>query len=519
MAKQSIKGAVQQAVRDEKKAVAGHPTYDSFVNFAHKLGVGADNILSSSSYGFNPITRDRMKLEWIHRGSWLGGLAVDVVADDMTRKGIEYVTELDPDSASRLDMYATALHTWEHINECIRWARLYGGCIAVVLIDGHNSKDPLRIDAVGPGSYKGLLVLDRWMVEPILDDLVTELGPHLGLPRYYRVQSNAPALRSQLIHYTRVALRLVGVPLPYNQQLTENLWGISVLERLYDRMIGFDAATTGASQLVNKAYLRTLSVDGLREIVSSGGKALEGLISYTDMMRRFQGIEGITLLDVKDKFEVQSGQAFSGISDVLVQLGQQLSGALQIPLVRLFGQSPTGLNSTGESDLRMYYDHISNQQDRHLYHGVHLIYRLMAAGADVKLPPNFALAFSSLRDLSDTEKADLSSKVVEAVTKAHDSSLISDRAAMQELRQSSRTTGIFTNITPEQIEAADDQITPPPEAGGLLDGMGGFTGQPPEGQDDGSEEVRPNGEAQPVQQSPRRRVVVQQPTPGGSKAG
>jgi hypothetical protein len=32
--------------------------------------------------------------------------------------------------------------------------------------------------------FKGLLVLDRWMVEPSLNNLVSDPGPDLGLPKF-----------------------------------------------------------------------------------------------------------------------------------------------------------------------------------------------------------------------------------------------------------------------------------------------------------------------------------------------
>ena len=46
-------------------------TRDSFVNYQHKLGVGSDSPLSTATYGFNPITRQRTLLEWMYRGSWI----------------------------------------------------------------------------------------------------------------------------------------------------------------------------------------------------------------------------------------------------------------------------------------------------------------------------------------------------------------------------------------------------------------------------------------------------------------
>lgn len=531
MAKTSIKAAVRDAVRSDNQArqmvrlppdgtqtKAG--TLDSFINLAHKLGVGADNALSGGTYGFNPITRNRTLLEWIHRGSWLGGVAVDTVADDMTRAGIDPMTDMTPEDWEVIANSATRLQVWNQLNECIRWARLYGGAICVALVDGQDPRTPLNVKSIGPGQFKGLLTLDRWMLEPSLEDLVTEYGPDLGLPRYYRVGPNAPALRGQAIHYSRVILRMEGIQLPYQQRLTENLWGISVLERLYDRMIAFDSATTGAAQLVYKAYLRTLKVDGFRDLVAAGGKPMAGFTAYVDVMRRFQGIEGITVLDKNDEFDVQQHSSFSGLNDVLQQLGQQLSGALQIPLVRLFGQSPAGLNSTGESDLRMYYDHIQQQQVKTMHSGVFKLYRLLGQSQQRPLPDNAEMVFASLWQLEASEKSEVASKTADTVSKAVDGGLIGRRTALKELRQSARVTGIFTNITDEVIEAADDEVTPPGIEGmGMeLPGLPGMTSPLIPGQGAQNEDGQNGPPGQPADGS-RRRVKLQEPAAPGKQAG
>lgn len=496
MPKQSIRGAVRDALREDarvRKAIIpnattrtlpdgtqtkGVKTLDSFVNLAQGLGIGADNALSSGTYGFNPITRNRVMLEWIHRGSWLGGVAVDVVADDMTRAGIEAMSDLPPDVDKRMEHAATVWKLWEEINNTIKWSRLYGGAICVALIDGQDPRTPLNINTVGQGQFKGLLTLDRWMVEPSLEDLVTEYGPHMGMPRYYRVQPNAPGLRGQVIHYSRVMLRLEGVQLPYQQRLTENLWGISVLERLYDRMVSFDSATTGAAQLVYKIYLRTLKIKGFRDIVATGGTPLKGMYAYVDMMRRFQGMEGITVVDGDDDFDVQTHTALSGIADVLTQFGQQISGALEVPMVRLFGQSPAGLNATGESDLRMYYDGINKRQNKDLRTGVTTIFMLLGRSMGVAMPPEFMVQFSPLWQLSDTEKGELANKTTDTVTKGKEAGLVSDQTALKELKAQSGITGIWATITDADIQKANAEIEPPmEELAGML-GLDPLTGQP-----------------------------------------
>ena len=434
-------------------------TLDSFTNFSHKLGVGSDNPLSSSTYGFNPITRNRVMLEWIHRGSWIGGVAVDVVADDMTRAGIEMKTTLEPDQIEKIEEAAVTLKVWQGLNDLIKWDRLYGGALAVMLVDGQDMSTPLREATVRKGQFRGLMILDRWMVEPSLNELITTLGPDLGLPVKYRVMAGAPALQGSTVHHSR-CIRMDGLRLPYWQRQNENLWGISVLERLYDRMIAFDSASTGAAQLVYKAYLRTYKINGLRSVIAAGGKPMEGLISYVDMMRRFQGIEGITLLDGEDTFEAHTHSAFAGLSDALTQFGQQLAGALQIPLVRLFGQSPSGFNSD-ESDVRSYYDGIKQKQEQGLRIPLTKIYHMMAASEGITVPEGFKLDFRSLWQLSDEQKAQIASTTVDTVTKAEESGLISQHVAMKELKQSSQITGIFSNITDKDMAAAEEDIPPP----------------------------------------------------------
>lgn len=480
-AREAVKGGTGSVVLD----TVAQSTMDSFVNYAQKMGVGADNALTSAGYGFNPITRQRNTLEWIHRGSWLGGVAVDLVADDMTRAGMDLQGDLEPEQMEQLEEASIALGIWNQINETIKWSRLYGGALAVMMVDGQDFKTPLRVETIGKGQFKGLMVLDRWMVDPSMNDLVTAPGPDLGLPKFYNIIADAPALPRLKIHHTR-CVRLEGIRLPYWQRLQEQMWGISVIERLYDRMIAFDSATTGAAQLVYKAYIRTYKIKDLRQIVAMGGPALNGLVAYTEFMRRMQGIEGITLLDMEDDFAVREHGSFAGLSDALVQFGQQLSGALQIPLVRLFGQSPSGLNSTGESDLRMYYDNIKQQQEKTLRVPVTTIYRALAQSEGIKLPDGFRVDFRSLWQLADKEKAEIAETTTRAVTQAQEAGLITDKVAGEELRQSARVTGIFSNISDEDIDAANDELPPSGEEAMRLQAelMGGAGGTPKPGSED-----------------------------------
>jgi len=437
-------------------------TADGFQNFAARLGLGAGSQNDQSTYGFDFLSRDRVKLEAMYRSSWVVGQVVDVVAEDMTREGVNLRGLDDPSDAEEIQRAMDDLEIWNEITNVIKWGRLYGGAIAVMLIDGQNASTPLNIDTVGKDSFKGLMVLDRWLVQPTLQDLVSDYGPDFGMPKYYDVIADSLGLSNQRIHHSRV-IRFDGVDLPYWQRVAENLWGQSVIERLLDRLIAFDSTTTGIAQLVYKAHLRTYKVKDLRKNIGMGGSALNALIKQIEHMRLWQSNEGITLMDLEDTFETHS-YSFAGLDAVMLQFGQQLSGASQIPLVRLFGQSPSGMNATGESDLSNYYDNINQQQERRMRTGLGKLLKIVSLSTLGKaLPDSFTFDFASLWQIDDVQKADIATKVTDAVCKAEEQGLISTQAAMKELRQSSEITGIYSNITDADIEAADDEVPKPQE--------------------------------------------------------
>lgn len=438
----SVSAAVAEVTQNAE--APGKYTPDSFVNFMFNLGIGADNPTSFGTYGFNPITRQRVLLEWIHRGSWVGGQAVDIVADDMTRAGVDLIGEISPASISKIQLSAVKMGIWPSINKVIKWARLYGGALGIILIDGQDMSTPLRLDKLKPGQFKGLHALDRWMVEPSFNDLVSDFGPDLGLPKYYKISPFAPALVGKKVHHSR-CIRMVGIEAPVWQSVMENLWGVSVLERLYDRMTSYDSASTGASQLVYKSYLRTYKVEGLRDIIAAGGEALEGFMKYMDMMRRFQSIEGMTLLDKTDEFSAHTNNSLTGMSEIMSQFGSQISGCLQIPMVRFFGQSPQGFSS-GEMDLRSYYDTIAQNQELRLKAHVTTIYTALAISEGIEMPADFGVSFRPLWQLSDGEKSVIANKNVETVSIASEAGLISRGTALKELRQQSRVTSMFSNV-------------------------------------------------------------------------
>lgn len=426
-------------------------TADGFDNFLARLGLGQDNLLAQSGYApTGGMTRQRQTLEEMYRTSWVVGRMVDVVAEDMLRGGLDIQSELPPGDVDKLLRYMRRTGVPSRLTDAIKWARLYGGALAVMLIDGEDVSQPLDVSRVVRGSFRGLHILDRWQVTPSAT-LITDLGPSMGQPESYQVHTEGQAVGLTL-HHSRV-LRFVGVELPYQLRLAEQGWGASVVERAFDRILALDSATHGSSNLMLKSYLRTVRVDRLREILANGGQAEKALLKMFAMIRQMQSNEGITLLDKNDEFATYNW-SFAGVYDALQAFFEQISGAAGIPLVRLFGQSPKGFSS-GESDLRTYYDNIATQQDDDLRPAHERILPVLSMSLWGRpLPEGLHFEFRSLWQPSEKEKSEIATADSQAVAGLASAGIISQSQALAELRDAGRVTGRFTGITDEDIEQA-----------------------------------------------------------------
>lgn len=440
----------QRTIR--KGPTADGATLDGLTNVVARLGagvpgVGGNNALSQGTYRQSGLSLNPHLLEQMYASSWIVGKVVDCVAEDMTRAGIIIH---GTDQVDELQAVLTSTGVWNGLTEGIQWGRLYGGGLAIMMIEGQDLASPLRLDSVTKGSFKGLTVLDRWRVTT---DGTTTLanGGAAGLPEFYTLSATG-----ERIHHSRV-LRFIGNKLPYWEALKLQGWGASVVERMDDRIIAFDSVTMGTANLVFRAYLRTVRVDRLREVLAAGGKAEENLIKMFKLMQVLQTNEGITLLDKNDEFDTHA-YTFGGLSDVILQFGQQLAGASGIPLVRLFGQSPAGLNATGDADIRNYYDNVNSQQEARLRSPMERLLQvahrsLTGAAAPVEL----GFSFTPLWQMSEAEKSKIAGETTTAVVALEGAGIITKGTALREMQRASLITGLGATITDEEIEEADEE--------------------------------------------------------------
>ena len=452
-------------------------TNDAFQNPMTRSGVFMPNPLETTEYPLTRFTRDWQTINALYRSHWIVRRIIDVVPEDMLKNGYHILTQLSPDQIKKIVRCDRTTRTSRKILEGLKWGRLYGGAGALIMIDGHeNSLDqPLDYDMVMPGSYKGLLVLDRWSGVTPEDRLVSDISdPEFGMPEYYTISSDALTVGIR-VHHSRI-IRFMGRPLPYLEQMAETYWGASEIEHVFDELRKRDNVSWNIAMLTFMANLRVMKMDGMSQVLAVGNEQAQmQLYNTIQGMNAMMNNNSLQILGEGDSYETHQ-YTFGGIGETYDRFMMDVAGAAETPVTKLFGRSPAGMNATGESDMQNYYDTIEEKQEAELRPVYDKILPIMFISTLGGIPDDWDYEFNPIRRPRDDEMADLASKNTDSVTKAFQAGMVSQRTALKELRQQSEMTGMWSNITDEDIENADDSVMQPDEGmGDLMSGMFGGT--------------------------------------------
>lgn len=467
---------------------------DAFSNVLARLGAGTPNLLEGTEYSLQRMSRDFNTLNALYRESWIVRRIIDVIPADMLKNWITITSGLDPDVEKRLSLTLRRTQLIDKLKRGMQWGRLYGGALGVMLVkhQGYDLSQALQLDWIMPGDFAGLLIFDRWNGVNPSSELIEDISdPDYGYPKYYTVTDPAGG-GSVKIHHSRV-IRFTGNTLPFWEEIAEMQWGASVVESIFDELRKRDNVSWNIAQLTFMANIRVLKMQDLGQLLAATDNESQAeLLRTLEAQNMLLNNMGMQVMDAADGLETHQ-YTFGGLADCYKQFIMDISGAAEIPVTRLFGRSPSGLNATGESDLQNYYDMIAEKQESYLRPILNKVLPPFIISTLGSLPDDFDFEFDPVAEPSDKERADLAKCGTDNVVAAYNAGLISQRTALKELKQQSERTGVWTNITDEDIERASDSVEPPGEMGGMFGGMGGETAP-------ASGEESPQQERAPVRQ-------------------
>ncbi|WP_158408554.1 DUF1073 domain-containing protein [Desulfosporosinus fructosivorans] len=480
MSKRSRKNRGNRAVQDSHTSTPPQTkqrgsVFDAFNNPLARLGSASENIISAATYPLTRLTRNYMLMNSLYRNSWICNKIVNVIPEDMMKNGWSITAELKPEETDRIVKLEERTLVKEKLLEGLYWGRLYGGAGAIMIIDGHEDKldEPLEYDDILPNSFCGLMVVDRWSgIYPSLELITDHRDPEMGMPKYYEVKDNSSGRFISKVHHSRV-LRFTGKKLPFYEEVTEIGWGASIMEHVYEELVKRDSTSWNIASLVFQANLLVDQVDGMDQMLAATDPEIQAnFYNVKSAQNQMRSNNGMMIIG-KDEKLTALNYTFAGLSDISETQMLDVSGSADIPMTRLFGRSPAGMNATGESDMQNYRDMVGQQQITKLKPHLNKLLPVMFMSEFGYIPDDLGTKFNPIDTPTEDKVAEIVGKKVESISKTYNDGIINQRMAMTELHELSYTTNMFTSITDEDIEKADESFgmgdMPIPDGGNFGD--------------------------------------------------
>ena len=360
-------------------------------------GLGTERDKAATLYYGEPTITDEQLVN-AYRGSWMARKIVDIPALDSCRAWRAW--QAKGPQIEAIEAEEKRLNVKAKVLDARRKARLFGGA-AIYMDFGDEASEPLDVERIKKGGIRFLTVLTRRQL--VAGDIDTDpLSETYNRPKEYTLASGSTG--HVRIHPSRLTL-FYGAELPDQGYATGSAfaWSDSVLVPVMDAVKQAESAAANIASLIFEANVDVITMNGLMEKVGNPTDEEKILRRYS-LAAQAKGVNKMLLIDGNEKYE-RKQVSFATLPDLLDRYGQNAAGAADIPMTRFMSQAPAGLNATGESDLRNYYDRISAGQELEMEPAMGRLDECIIRSATGARDPDVHYAWNPLWQLSETEKA------------------------------------------------------------------------------------------------------------------
>lgn len=429
---------------------------DAFSNPIARLGYGTQDLLQATQYPLTRMTQNYQLLTSLYRDNWIVQNIISTIPEDMIRKWYTVKSNVAPEYIDSLQRLERKTHLRKSILEGMYWGRLYGGASAIIMVKGQDDlSKPLDYGLILPGTFLGLQILDRWSgIYPEMGIVTDPSDPDFGLPAYYTIRDEESGYLVSRVHHSRV-IRFTGRELPYNERIAEQYWGESEIEAIYNEVVKRDNVSSNIAALTLRANVNYMETDSLDQMLAvNNSQAQRRFWQTLQAQSVLESNFGMRLINKGDVMH-NTQYTFTGLADVYDRVMMDVAGAARTPVTKLFGRSPAGMNSTGESDMNNYYDYIDGLRENQLRPLLEKILPVMLLSAWGVIPDDLDIDFLPLQTPDSSEIADIAEKKTQSIMTVYQGDLIDAATAQKELKALSDETGMYSTISDEAIKQAE----------------------------------------------------------------
>ncbi|HBP0226685.1 TPA: DUF1073 domain-containing protein [Pseudomonas aeruginosa] len=376
---------------------------DKLVNFVANLGTERDKAAGSF---YAPVLLTDEQLLNAYRGAWFPRKVVDIPAKDATRRWRAW--QASKQQIEKIEAEEKRLQVKARTMEALIKARLWGGAAIFIGTGDIDTSKPLVPDRIKAGGIKYLTVMSRRDLSATEQDRDV-MSPNYGKPKAYRLGGSAIE-----IHPSRLVI-FTGADIPDQDLASGNQfgWGDSVLQAVFEAIQQIDSTMANVASLIFEAKVDVIRIPDFMQGMNDK-EYQKKLLERVRLAATAKGINGSLLLDKEEEYDSKSAN-FGTLPDIIDRFLQNGCGAADIPATRMLSQSPAGMNSTGEADLRNYYDRIQSSQELDITPAMSVLDECLVRSALGSRPPEIHYVWNSLWQTTAKERADIGKTTAETI--------------------------------------------------------------------------------------------------------
>lgn len=416
------------------------------------MGTAADRTTGAF---YRPSWYDATYLEICYAESWAIKRAVDCRIDDGFQRRPQFEDGGDEGAADRLNAEILRLDLYTKLMRAMKMGQLHGTGLLVINTRAGSLASPLADEMVMPNDLVDLIPVDRESAH--VDTWQTDIAmPDFNRPLFYKCIFSARSMSSyELVHHSRV-LRFDGVI-----SLSEHTWihdrdfGRSIVPLIIKAVLDEEQAAAGITSLTQEASIPVVKSPGFQDALSEGNFAATRTVGEMGMediakhINDLRSIHRILFVDAEGDYSRVS-VPFSGLPQTLNELSRRIAAAVGVPVTRFLGQSPVGLQSTGEGEMKNYANEVAAMQENVLRPVLKRLYTIIARSAGLAAAPEFH--FPSLVDVSDKDKAETAKQWGEFVAGLVNAGIIDENEARMMLKTAVEQARDLERLTDAELE-------------------------------------------------------------------
>ncbi|MDC4545443.1 DUF1073 domain-containing protein [Acinetobacter baumannii] len=425
----------------------------AYTNFVSNIGTERDKA-SHGSFVKKVIPDEQLEAVYQH---WLAKRIVNRPASDMLRAGWFFEGIQDNDLL-KLKEACKAFNLDGVLLSSLVLSRLYGVCYVLLgTVDGGDLDQPFDLNKLGIGRLEFFTVLKKKHIEADTSKYLSpkEAGGLLKQPEFYKLKLDGKS--NQRIHYTRL--------IKFCHADVVNEEPVSVLQEVYEDLLDHAAVKKASASLVHESKIDVIRTPNLVDKIKEDMKSVVERFLSVGLLK---GLNGMIVLDKDEEYDSKS-YSFGGLPDLMREFSIQAAGAADMPYTILFGQSPAGMNATGEHDTRNYYDSIATKQIWSLKPFMMKLLRVIVQATFGRQIPSLDVVFNPLWQLDAKVRSEVEKANAERDSKYLEMGIITEPQIARQLL----IDGVYSVIDEEHIKELETMVklngndnsdpeTPPP---------------------------------------------------------